>query len=74
MMQLPDKVNLYSPRVDVLQMCPVQTDGKENKVKIQNTLEKKKNQIVKMNVSDDQRHGTSNGVSDNSSLMSLGRN
>lgn len=56
-------------------MCPVQTDGKENKVKIQNTLEKKKkNQIVKMNVSDDQRHGTSNGVSDNSSLMSLGRN
>lgn len=70
-MQLPDKANPYSPQVHVLQMCAVQTDGKENKVKIHL---KKEYQIVKMNVSDDQRHGTSDGVSDNSCLMSLGRN
>lgn len=36
-MQLPDKANPYSPQVHVLLMCAVQTDGKENKVEIQNT-------------------------------------
>lgn len=40
-MQLPDKANPYSLQVHVLLMCAVQTDGKENKVKIQNTLGKK---------------------------------
>ena len=39
-MQLHDKANPYSPQVHVLLMCAVQTDGKENKVKIQNTLKK----------------------------------
>lgn len=64
-MQLPDKANPYSLQVHVLLMCAVQTDGKENKVKIQNTLEKKKNRIVEMNVPDDQRNETSDGVCDN---------
>lgn len=73
-MQLPDKPNPYSPQVHVLLMCAVQTDGKENKAKIQNTLGKKKYRIVEMNVPDDQRNETSDGVCGNFCLMFLGRN